>query len=204
MFLLVLAIVLIFLLIQKEARFNMAVKAFRVKDAETVIWRDLYERAHAEREILKLDMDAFKNAMPHLIDSIKKDFTNVKVKTITNMVTVTKETKDTVYVALNEKNEFTYKDDWNEFSLSGNQFSFNITDSIGFLQSTKRHGFLNAKRTDTIEAISYNPKTTLKDVSAIQIHHTPKRVGIGIMLGYGATKDGLSPVVAGGLYYRIF
>jgi len=177
----------------------------RISNQQAEIWRDKYGRSHGEVERLKLTNKELREAMPALIDSIKRDFKDVKPRTITNVVTVTKVVRDTIPFPVDNPLGFHYKDRWNEFKINTDStFSFSVKDSLALVSSRKNFGFLGLKKKNTVEVVSYNPKSTITGLKSIEIVENPKRVGIGIMVGYGMSKDGLSPVVSAGVFYRIF
>ena len=179
----------------------------RAAIGEVTLWRDAYNNAHAERELLKVTNSDLRKNFPAIYDSLKKSFGDIKPRTITNVITVTKHTADTVIfereIACPEFS-IAYDDNWNQFVFTNSGFTFSIKDSLTFVQAQKKTGFLKSKRIDVVRAISHNPKPTFTDLQAIEIESKPRNWGIGIMVGYGATNTGLSPVIAGGLYYRIF
>jgi hypothetical protein len=177
----------------------------RITELKADIWKDKEGRSHAEIERLQLTNKELREVMPALLDSIKKDFAKVKPKTIKSIVTVTTVVRDTIPFPVSNPLSFLYRDQWNEFKLNQNAtLSISIRDSLALVSSGKRSGFLNLKTKYTTEAISYNPKVTLTGIRSIDIIPEERRWGIGVMVGYGVTNKGLSPIVAGGIYYRIF
>lgn len=203
---LLLAFVIAILLLLGTLRNNNRLREnLRISQLEAEIWRDKHNRSHGEVERLQYTNKELREAMPALMDSIKRDFKNVKPKTITDIITVTKVVRDTILFPVSNPLGFHYKDNWNEFKINEDStFTFAVRDSLALVSSRKNFGFLGLKRKNTVEVISYNPKTEITGVKSIEIVENPKRVGIGIMVGYGMSKDGLSPVVSAGVYYRIF
>lgn len=179
----------------------------RASQSEVKLWTDKFGRSHAEKERIKLTLDEIRNSIPSLLDSIKVDFTNVKPKTITNILTVTKHTRDTIYFDKPiDCPDFSLKlkDKWASIDINSKGFTYTVMDSIALVNSTKRHGFLNSKRIDTVEALSYNPNTTLTGVTSIDIIRKERNWGIGVMAGYGMTSTGLSPTLSVGVYRRLY
>lgn len=199
-------VIMILLLLRGSILNNLRLRnALAISQKEAEVWRDKEGRSHAEIQRLQLTNSELRDAMPALIDSIKRDFRNVKPRTITNVVTITKEVRDTIAFPVNNPLGFHYKDRWNEFKINTDStFTFSVRDSIALVSSRKRYGFLNLKTKNTVEAVSYNPKSTLTGMRSIEVIDRPKRIGIGVMVGYGMSNTGLSPIVAAGVYYRIF
>lgn len=56
----------------------------------------------------------------------------------------------------------------------------------------------------SLDTISVYPKTmVITEITPVEIPAPPKRWGLGIAAGYGASKDGLSPYVGVGISYSI-
>ena len=197
---------MILILLQGALRSNNRLREnLRISQLEAEIWRDKEGRSHGEIERLQLTNQELRDAMPHIIDSVKKTFTGVKPRTIKEIITVTKVVRDTIPFPVDNPLGFHYKDSWNEFKINPDStFSFSVKDSLALLTSRKNYGFLGFKRKNTVEVVSFNPKSTITGLKSIEIIEKPKRIGIGIMVGYGMSKDGLSPTVSAGIFYRVF
>lgn len=56
----------------------------------------------------------------------------------------------------------------------------------------------------SLDTISVYPKTiVITEITPVEIPAAPKRWGLGIAAGYGASKDGLSPYIGVGISYSI-
>ena len=56
----------------------------------------------------------------------------------------------------------------------------------------------------SLDTISVYPKTiVITEITPVEIPAPPKRWGLGIAAGYGASKDGLSPYIGVGISYSI-
>jgi len=202
----VVIVVLLILLCGQTKKAKRIEKSIRTYNAKAQFWRDKYDRAHAETEVVRMQFNDLKNAYPQLIEDAKKNFTGLKPKTITKLTYIDKVTRDTIFLdqphACPELH-FYYTDGWNSFLHTNTMFTFEVRDSIAMVQSTKRHGFLNLKRRETVEIVSFNPKTSFTGAKNITVDRQPSRFGLGIMVGYGATNSGLSPTISAGLFYRV-
>lgn len=207
MVLVVIIVLLIMMLCDQTRKAKRIERSIRTYNAMAEFWKDRYNRAHAETEVVRMQFNDLKNAYPQLIEDAKKNFTGLKPKTITKITYIDKVTRDTIFLdqphACPELN-FYYTDGWNSFLHTSTMFTFEVKDSIAMVQSTKRYGFLNLKKRETVEVISFNPKTSFTGAKSITIDRPPSRVGIGVMIGYGATSSGLSPTISAGLFYRVF
>jgi hypothetical protein len=184
---------------------NTCEKAKRVEHAlhsqqeQAAIWRDKAGRSNAELKVLKLDV---KNLQDLYNDSLRN--LDIKPKTVTKLVTVTTETKDTVYVTRDKP----FGNRWATFTLQENKLSYFIRDSLALITHTNRYGLFNLKSKYVTRAVSFNPNTVLTGMTSVEIIPRTRKLSIGVYAGYGMQLSGgvvrVGPSFGIGVTHRIF
>lgn len=163
---------------------KQAEQAAVAASAEAEFWRDENNHSNAEILVLKADLDLIKQTSGDLIDSLKRE--NIKLKNTKSVVTITKETRDTVTV-----NKPRFDGPWFSYEwLDDETLSFFSKDSIALITHEKKYGFLNTRSKYVTRAISYNPNTILTGITSVEIAPKPPKFGIGFYGGYGLTVSG--------------
>jgi hypothetical protein len=202
---LILLTVLVSLWVSSQQDKNRYANNLRVAEQQATIWKDRSGKSHAEIERLQLTNKELRKGRPALVDSIKKTFTGVRPRTITNVITLTTVLHDTVPFPVINPLTFKYQDRWNRYSITpDSSLVVEVRDSMALLSSKKKYGFLNLKSKYTVEAVTFNKKVCLTGLRSVEIiPDRPRRIGLGILAGYGMSNRGLSPTISVGVYYRI-
>lgn len=176
---------------------NRSLEAVIVHQKDSVrLWKDKYDKNHAEINILQLDRDTFKDLYAQ---EVAKSF-DVKPKQLESVTTITTKTEKVVAVPLVD-NKFSFREPWIQLngSVSGTTLHLNYqhTDSITLITKHKRRIF----KPDlyTVHAISHNPATSFTQLDRVEIRERPKRFGIGAGVYY--TPAGLQ--IGLGIQYNI-
>jgi hypothetical protein len=162
------------------------------------VWKDKYDRVHAERNILELDRNRFKSLYA---EEIAEDF-EVKAKQIESVTTITTTRKNSVKIPIETgKGTFVHRDKW--INIGGKitdgliELDIQNYDSIRFVTIHKKRLF----RPDiySVQAISYNPSTIFTSLDRVEIRPRKKRFSLGAGVVY--TPTGFN--VGIGLYYNL-
>lgn len=198
----------VIIIILSLALLNICGKAKRVADnlrsqqEQVTIWQDKAGRSNAELKVLKLDYKTFQDFHSHIVDSIRH--LGIKPKTVTKVVTVTTETKDTVYVTRGKP----FGNRWATFNLQNDKLSYLIRDSLALITHHKKYGFLKLKSKYVTRAVSFNPTTVLTGMTSIEIIPVTRKLSVGIYAGYGMQLSGgtvrVGPSLGIGVTHRIF
>ena len=165
-----------------------------------------------EKERVEADLNTITESYSFLEDSLKA--MGVKAKNLkaalfiaqstkghgegtTNTVTITK--NDTTYIA----SEISITEPYFLFSsttLPDNSYTYeyDVYDSLSLLNIRSRKNFFH-KWENKVRVVNSNPKTTISGITSLTIKEKPKRITIGLMVGYGVTNSGLSPFAGVGI-----
>lgn len=165
---------------------------------QTRVWRDRDSLAHAENAVLQLD----KATMEKLYAKELAKNTGFKPQNITSHTSATTSNKGKSAIPLSQGKDFQYNEG-NWLKLSGsilNDTLFldrELSDSLVFVTGHKRRLF--RPDTYTVEAVSFNPMTSINTVRRVELRERPKRFGLGVGVYY--TVSG--PTVGAGLQYNV-
>jgi hypothetical protein len=155
-----------------------------------------------------------------------------RVQTLTTLVATLRNTTsgnitvtDTIYPSVNGDVNvpLQWKDDWTIITAT-NRFRINVSnmgqvsvsgytvDSLYYSMNIPMNvGIRRENKNDwIIFANSPNPNLNIEQIQGFIVPNStftqpkPKRIGIGFQLGYGASKDGLSPYMGVGISYNLF
>lgn len=175
---------------------------YTASQADVKIWTDKTGRSVAETQALKMDYSLFKEAHANIVDSLKKAGIKGKPKQV---VTVTRTISDTLYIRRDPRGLITASDLFTKiWQPDSGRIAYSIYDSLAAVTYKQRYGFLGLKTRTVTRITNTNPNVRMKGASSYEIAPPDKRVGLGFFAGYGAGRDGLTPLVGVGLYYRIF
>jgi hypothetical protein len=181
-------------------------------------WRDESGKARASEAVALTNLETAKEMMPRELEALRRDISGLKrnlsnlesvtAAGITSRGTISGSVRDTTIINNNierRSKTFTYGDKWiwvnGLISDSTFDLQYKYEDSMVFTTYWKKEGLFK-KRVLTLDAISYNPNSTISGIKNIRIA-TPKRrkPRIGVYLGYGIGRNGLSPQVGVGMVY---
>lgn len=169
---------------------------------KVVLWRDDAGRSRAQVKVLKSGQKAFEIYHKTLVDSLQA---TIGTKKVSQVIYIDRVVQDTVELLRDDRGLIVYKDRWTSFfQPDKDRLSYQIFDSLTVVSYNKKHGFLNMKKTYVTEVINHNPYVSMTGLKSFEIEPRDRRVGLGVSVGYGATKTGLSPYVGFGVYYRVF
>lgn len=181
----------------------------------TAHYRDLYNREHATRMLIEADRASIELLYGRQLDSIAKAIGTPKknIQAVTGLGTQTAASivamvKDTVYLDTNKTtHEIRYSDKWLWMQGKiGTQALINyiIYDSLIITTHSKRKN-LFAPKEIFIDAYSLNPHTRINSITGFRVAtYSPKRLGIGLHVGYGYNGVQWAPNISIGLNYSIF
>ncbi len=153
------------------------------------------------------DLKSFKGLNNKLREEIsKKSVSGVYISSSTSASIVTK--TDTFYSNCDTLPvyESSYKDKWLSYIIVAGKDSINLyqltvlNQYVGMFK--EKGGFLKKKSIE-FAFKSYNPYTTTEEMQAFSHFPKPKKIGLGLNVGYGLTSTGLSPYVGIGLNYNL-
>lgn len=173
--------ILSFLLVRQYDKNSRLEEAYVASQDTVKVWQDKAGRSNAEIAVVKLSLAEAKRVEKKLLDSVKK-VTGIKPKNIKSVVTVNTQTTDTVYLDFTSK----FEDEWGSFELlDSSTLAYTLRDSIMLVHHNQKHGFLNLKSKYVIRAVSFNPHTTIKGLSSLELAAPKRRLGVGLFAGYG-------------------
>lgn len=89
-------------------------------------------------------------------------------------------------------------------SKDSTTYDLRVVNDLEISHSRKK-SFLGLGKTKYLVNVrSMNPYTDTLSFKNYVIQDRPRRLGLGLLGGYGASKTGLSPIIGVGLYYKIF
>lgn len=199
----VVIIVILFLaLIHSCQETKRVASALHSQQEQAVIWRDKAGRSNAELRIAKLDLKTFQDLHRNVMDSLRQ--LEIKPKTVTKLITVTTETKDTVHITRGKP----FGNRWANFNIQDDKLSYLIKDSLALIVHNKKYGLFNLKSKDVVRAISFNPNTILTGLTSIEIVPRDRKISFGVYAGYGMQLSGgvirVGPTFGIGITHKIF
>lgn len=186
------------------------------KESQVELWEDRYGRSHAKRMAAEADRFLIKDSYKKEIDSLEKNF-DVKLKNLQSATNVVTKTvikvdsipfTDTVYIDNILYRKFEWQDDpWVYlYGRANDSFvsvdSLIVNDSVSLVLSyTKKNLF--SRRELSVQALSGNPYTRIKDIRSISVKGKSEGRWI-IGPSVGVTYDGsVKPYVGVGLTFRL-
>jgi hypothetical protein len=198
----VIIVVLFMVLLNTCQEVKRVESAWHSQQEEVKIWRDKAGRSNAELRVLKLDFKSFNTLHNNIVDSLRK--LGIKPKTVTKLVTVTTETRDTVYISKDKP----FGNRWAMFNIVDDKLSYLIRDSLALITYNKKYGFLNLKTKYVTRVISFNPNTILTGMTSTEIVPGQRKISIGFYAGYGMQlSEGvirIGPSFGIGVTHRLF
>jgi hypothetical protein len=80
--------------------------------------------------------------------------------------------------------------------------SLEIPNTLSFAIGKKKKGLFSSEY--VIEAVNSNPNISTVGLDSYSVKVPEKRLGVSLFVGYGLSKDGISPIAGIGLSYSIF
>jgi hypothetical protein len=174
-------------------------------------WKDKSGRHKARTKVAEAESRQLEDFYGQQFDSLEHELKKAGIKIkylegITNVVTVTERTIDTVRLVTKDSisYSFSYHDKWLAFSGEVNRghISFDQIlgrDSLMIVSYYKREKWYKPKQL-YVEATSYNPYTRFEGIQQFKVkEERPKRFSVGPYLGYGF--DG--PQIGVGVQYSV-
>lgn len=158
-------------------------EALRTSNELGKYWRDKEGRSRAMHEIVVADRDYLLKINTALRDSLKK--VGVNPRTVKEVITVTKFTEGKVILTRGM-----FSDHRTKFILKDSALSFSIRDSLAIITHDHKYGLFNLRKKYVAQAISFNPRTTLTGITAVEIKPEDHRINVGPYVGYGLTLTG--------------
>lgn len=188
--------------------------AVKLNSYDSTSWyKDKAGREHAQTQEEVMDLNTTLLLKGKLFDSVCKAL-KIKPKEINTITTFTTETNgdvvfvtDTIYIDSTHKTVgIKYSDKWIkiEGNLENDKLNYDVFDSLIITQYNKKYGFLNLRSSQYLDAYSLNPHTHIKGLTGIKIaDQKPKKVSLGIGIGYGFNGQKLEPMIGISLQYSL-
>lgn len=190
-------------------------EAIKAKNSQLVRYVNRLGEEVASRTAAEVSLSVAREAYANELDSIELQY-NTKIKNLEaligvgTVITVT----DTLYLTPTNPEDsascdrsFGSKGRWISIfgNIKGDKLDYTLTayDSISFILHRKPTGLFRPREL-VIEGLSHSPYTQITGLSAVKIgDERRKPFGIGVFVGYGASSQGLGPIVGIGLNYNI-
>ena len=194
--------ILLVLLVQQCQKTKSTEDLYGASQEEMKAWVNRYGHAIGEVRIQKMNRDLFEKYHHNIVDSLKREIGTARIKSVVN---ITRVIRDTVTVAHDSACNIFYTDRWATFSQPTlSTLAYNLNDSLSVVSFKKHYGFLGLKSKYVTQVVNYNPHVKMKGATSFEIAPEPRRVGLGLVVGYGIGSQGLTPFVGGGITYRIW
>lgn len=180
---------------------NSSKQLIAAEEEKVRIWTDKSGRDQAEATVLKIDLATFKSLHADVVDSLKKEIGTAKIK---NVTIVTRKVTDTLLIVRDTRGLINVSDKYTHiWQPDSSRISYSISDSLSITSYSKRYGFLHLKSKDVTRISNSNPHVRMNGATSYEIEKN-RKLGVGLIAGYGIGRDGITHFVGAGIYYRIF
>jgi hypothetical protein len=203
--------------IKDDLRSSQNLHALANKKAE--LWRDKEGKSHARATIAESNLEVAKTVLGDEMKSLIKEVSGLKknLKNLESYINVNLATsgsistglRDTVLIHDSTKTlakAFSWEDKWTNINGiitdTNLELNYRVRDSLTFVTYWKKNGLFK-KPSLMLDAISYNPNSTITGIRNVKITTQPRRKPrLGFYLGYGVSLDGrIRPSAGVGLVY---
>ena len=173
----------------------------------TKYYKDKYGNDIAYKNALQGNLDLMLNRNEELKELIRQ----MKADAVGSITTITKYDTIRIGYEVPVPCEFTrdwlVKEKWYSINGTSNELGININSleipaKISFGIGSVRKSWFSSEY--QFKATIDNPNIKITDLDGYTSKVPTKRLGIGLMAGYGISSDGLSPIVGVGLTYQLF
>lgn len=198
----------------KEVQENNIYKT--IQDS-TIYYRDKYNIEHARTSVivasninLLADIKTKDKTIIELQKLVKDSKSNIKdggsvtiihTTDTFNIVTKTFPINDSIFIS-------NFKDKWLEYKIKATKdnttLDFSMINQYNVIIGSKRPKWYK-KKEPFVDISNLNPYDKIKSIRAFQVQdNTKDRFSIGLQIGYGVTKFGLSPYAGIGVQFKLF